>query len=310
MKTDPNVPKEAIRYIDNLMGRSVGTKRNYESFVHSLWTFLGTKKPINEVTVDDMMGFLKDGLQKKKWKPATAMQYARLCRAFFSEFKDEAFLRQFKRQLRALPKSQNRVNLLEGVYIPPDKIEPFIKSANDEEWAILYTMILKWGLRLNEALNIAPSDINVDKNRVIVHGKGLGGMGKIRQVLVEKSTITRVLQYAGCSREQIMGESTIRDAEPILKTIKPRNAEYKWKETAKKVGLENWSKLTPHDGRHSYAIDFLIKRKKEGMPALVLLKNQLGHVSITTTQIYLDIAGGEAQDIFDSGLNNNDGVAL
>jgi len=38
------------------------------------------------------------------------------------------------------------------------------------------------------------------------------------------------------------------------------------------------------------------------MAALILLKNQLGHTNIAITQIYLDIAGGEAQEVFDAGL--------
>ena len=265
MKMSANVPKDVIFHIDNLIGRSPKTKRNYDSLANNLWDFLGMPKKIKEITVEDLMAFLKDGLQTKKWKTATAKQYARLCRAFFFDFNDDAFAKKFRKQLKALPKSQEHANLLEGIYVPPSKIDPFIAMAEDEEWAVFCTMILKWGLRMNEALNFTPSDVKVAENRVIVRGKGMGGLGKIRQVFVEKSTITRVLQFAGCTHEQILGEKSIRDARPILKTIKPRNAEYRWKEIARKVGLKNWAKLTPHDGRHSYAIDFLLKRKNQGM---------------------------------------------
>lgn len=302
------VPKEVIDDYNQLMGRSPRTMISIECFHRIFWGFV-KKKSADDVTVEDVMAFLNDGMQNKKWKPSTVKQYARYCQAFLTQFRDESFMRKLKRALRNLPKFQKHAGLAEGLYISPDKIDLFISKASDEEWAVLYTMILKWGLRLNEAINLAPNDIDVVKNRVIVHGKGLGGMHKIRQVLVEKSTITRVLKFAGCSQEQINGGKQIRDATPIIKTIKARNAEYKWKETAKKVGLKNWAKLTPHDGRHSYAIDFLLKRRSQGMAALVLLKNQLGHTNLNITSIYLDIAGGEAQDIFDSGVNNTVEVA-
>lgn len=300
-----SIPKEATAYIDNMMGRSPRTIINYESFANNFWGYLGKPKKMEEITIDDVIGFLKNGMSAKNWKPVTVKQYARLCKSFLSEYRDDAFMKKLKKSLRFLPKTAQHANLYEGLYVPPDKIDLFISKAEDEEWAVLYTMILKWGLRLSEAINMTPSEIDPVKNRIVVRGKGAGGFGKLRQVLVEKSTITRILQFAGCSQEQIRGEKQIRDSTPVLKTLKARNVEYKWKEAARKTGLKNWAKLTPHDGRHSYAIDFLIKRKKEGMGALVLLKNQLGHSSITTTQIYLDIAGAEAQDIFDAGINSN-----
>lgn len=291
-----SVPKEVVDEYNELLGRSPRTMTNIESFHRQFWAFVKKPSP-TDVSVDDIMSFLHDGMEKKKWKPSTAKQYARYSQACFSNFRDESFMRKLKRELRKLPRFQKHAGLSEGVYVPPDKIDPFIGKADDEEWAVFYTMILKWGLRMEEALGMTPSDIDVDKNRVIVRGKGLGGMGKLRQVLVEKSTITRALQFAGCSPEQISGEKQIRNSEPIIKTIKPRNAEYRWKQTARKVGLKNWTKLTPHDGRHSYAIDFLLKRKHEGMAALVLLKNQLGHTNLNITAIYLDIAGTEARRI-------------
>lgn len=301
-KVTEMIPKEAQEYIEKLMGRSPLTIRNYESFANCFWGFLGDKK-VTDVTVDDVMGFLKDGAENKNWKPTTVRQYARITRAFLNDFRDEQFLKKLKKQMRFLPKIAPHGNLYLGLYIPPDKIDLFISKADNEEYAVFYTMMLKWGLRLMEALNFTPSDVDVKRNRVIVRGKGAGGAGKIRQVLVEKSTITRILAFAGCDQEQINGEKQIRDSTPILQNIKKRNAEYKFKETARAAGLKNWKQLHPHSARHSYAIDFLTKRKNQGMAALVLLKNQLGHTSLNVTSIYLDIAGSEAQDVFDAGVN-------
>ena len=258
------VPKEVVDEYNALMGRSPRTMINIESFHRVFWNFV-KKKSANDVTVEDVMTFLNDGMHNRNWKPSTMMLYSRYCQAFLNQFRDEAFMKKLKRQLKNLPKFQRHANLYEGLYVPPDKIDLFISKAEDEEWAVFYTMILKMGMRLNEAINLAPNDIDVSKNRVIARGKGFGGMSKVRQVLVEKSTITRMLQFAGCSQAQILGDKPIRDATPIIKTIKARNAEYRWKETARKTGLKNWAKLTPHDGRHSYAIDFLMKRRNQGM---------------------------------------------
>lgn len=303
-----NVPKEITIFLNSLLGRSPQTRDNYDSFARNFWRYVG-KKTVEDITITDILGFLNDGLTNKKWKASTMRQYATISLLFFNEFKDEAFMKKLRKEMRKLPRVQANASLYEGLYIPPDKIEAFIEKAPDEEWAVLYTMILKMGLRIGEALRLLASDINPALGRVVVRGKGFGGFGKIRQVIVEKDVITRILKFAGCSPEQIEGKKQIHDNVPIIKNIKERNTEYQWKYTAKKIGLKNWKQLTPHGGRHAYAIDFLTKRKKQGMAALVLLKNQLGHTNIQTTMIYLNIAGGEAQDIFNAGINNNIGDA-
>jgi integrase len=300
------IPKEVTGFLDEMLGRSPKTKENYEVFVRIFWE--SVNKPIADITVEDIMGFLNDGVKNKGWKLSTMKQYATVAQLFFGELRDESFKKALRKQLRRLPRVQSKAALYEGIYIPSDKIDLFISLASDEEWAVFYTMVLKWGLRLQEALTFSPSAVDPNKSRVIIRGKGFGGMAKVRQVFVEKSTMIRVLKFAGCSQEQIEGSKPIRDQAPVIKTIKERTAEYQWKKTAKLAGLPHWKKLTVHDGRHSYAIDFLIRRKKEGMAALVLLKNQLGHTNINTTMIYLDIAGGEAQDVFVAGFKDGEKV--
>lgn len=263
-----------------------------------LWTYLD--KPVADITVQDIMRFLKWGVDKKSWKLSTQKHYAKLAQRFMTEFKDEAFLKQLKKEIRGLPKPQRYSQLYEGIYIPGDKIDSFIEAAPKEEYSIVATMILKWGLRLEEARNQRLSDINAKLARVTVRGKGRGSEHKLRIVWVNRESLRRVLTFAGCTEEEITGANPIRRKGTFI-TISPRAIEITWKKMAREIRLPHWEKLTPHDGRHSYAINFLQKRKKEGMMALTTLKNQLGHSNINTTMIYLDIAGTEARQIVDAG---------
>ena len=311
------IPKTVRTFLDDLTGRSSDTIDNYTSFANVFWTYVD--KPIDEITVKDIMAFLKWGLEKKKWKLTTMKQYAKLAQRFMGEFKDEDFMKELKKQIRMLPKTRMYEGLYEGIYIPPDEVEydkngkvariihstidDFIDAAPNEEYAVCYTMILKWGARLSEALNQRLSDVNAKLARVIIRGKGAGFEAKARPVWVDRDSLKRVLAFAGCNHDEISGSKTIRRKGRIL-SLSPRAVELAWKKTAKKVKLAHCKKLTPHDGRHSYSIDFLIKRKSEGMAALVLLKNQLGHSNINTTMIYLDIAGTEAREVFDAGVKN------
>lgn len=295
------VPKQVSVFLKDLVGRSPKTIKNYESFAQVFWSHI--EKPVEDITVKDIMKFLKWGVDKQGWKLSTMRQYAVLAQRFMSEFKDDAFLKALKKEIRKLPRTRKYASLYEGVYIPGDRMDEFIRKAPNEELGIVYTLILKWGLRLDEALNMKLVDVNAKLARITVRGKGAGSEKKIRNVWVDRESLGKVLGYCGCNGNEISGSSRIRRKGKIVH-IAARTVEVNWKKTAKKLKLAQWKKLTPHDGRHSYAINFLLKRKKEGMAALTLLKNQLGHSDINTTMIYLDIAGTEARDIFEAGLKH------
>jgi len=293
------IPKKVREFIDSLVGRSPNTTTNYTSFANVFWKYVD--KPLEDVAVQDVMRFLKWGVDKQGWKLSTMVQYSKIAQRFMSEFKDDEWISNLKKNIRNLPRPSRYANLYEGIYIPGDRIDDFIKAAENEEYAVAYTMILKWGLRLDEALTTTTDDVDPKNLRVVVRGKGQGKEHKVRPVWVDKESIRKVLSITGLTSAQMNGASSIDKKVKILH-CSPRSIEYAWKRTAQKIGLKNWKQLTPHDGRHSYAIDFLLKRKEQGMAALVLLKNQLGHSNINTTMIYLDIAGTEARDVFDAGF--------
>jgi len=293
------IPKQVTTFLESLTGRSPETIQNYTSFANVLFGYV--QKPVKDLTVQDIMSFLKWGVEKQHWTLSTMRQYAQVAYRFMGEWKDEEFLKELTKQIRMLPKIRKYAHLYEGVYIPSDKIDAFINATPNEEYAVCATMILKWGFRLSEALGQTLEDINPKLLRVIARGKGGGFEHKARPVWVDRASLQRVLNFAGCTATEVNGAEQIRKKGKII-NLSPRSVEFAWKKAAKKIGLPYWNKLTPHDGRHSYAIDFIIKRKKEGMAALVLLKNQLGHSNINTTLIYLDIAGTEAREVFDAGI--------
>lgn len=295
------VPKQVSIFLKDLVGRSKKTIKNYESFAQVFWSYVD--KQVKDITVKDIMKFLKWGVDKQGWKLSTMRQYAVLAQRFMSEFKDDTFMKDLKKEIRGLPRPRKYASLYEGVYVPGDRMDEFIEKAPNEELGIVYTMILKWGLRLDEALNMKFADINAKLAKITVRGKGAGFEKKIRNVWVDRESLGKILGFGGCNGNEISGSSPLKLKGKIVH-VAPRTVEVNWKKTAKKLKLPKWKKLTPHDGRHSYAIDFLLKRKKQGMAALTLLKNQLGHSDINTTMIYLDIAGTEARDIFDAGVKN------
>jgi len=293
------IPVEVLEFLDGLVGRSERTLASYRSFAKVFFTFLD--KPVKKISVKDILRFLKWGLDEQGWMLSTMRQYATLTQRFMSEFRDQDFLKELRKQVRMLPRPRRYASLYEGVYVRSNRIDDFIKAAPYPKLNVVYTMILKWGFRISETLRMALEDIDAEARRVTARGKGAGREDKPRPVWVDRPSLRSVMSYAGCSEEQIMGKVPIKRTGLIV-DIAPRTVQVNWKKTAKKLNLPHWKKLTPHDGRHSYAIDFMLKRKSQGIAALTVLKNQLGHSDINTTMIYLDIAGSEARDIFEAGL--------
>ena len=288
------VPKTVRDFIDGLVGRSPNTLENYESFARVFWRSPPIAgKGVQDVEVSDILRFLKWGQDAQGWRLSTMRQYAGTAQRFFSEWMPDAFMTQLKKEIRNLPHPSRYADLYEGIYVRSPDIDPFIDAAPRPEYATAFTMSLKWGLRLSEALRMALDDLDHDALRVTVRGKGSGMEHKTRPVLVDPDSLHAVTDFA-------KAHSRKRNASII--TLSERSLQYAVKDTAKAIGIDYWRKLRYHSLRHSYAIDFLIRRKSEGMPALVLLKNQLGHSDINTTMIYLDIAGTEARDVFDAGF--------
>jgi len=79
--------------------------------------------------------------------------------------------------------------------------------------------------------------------------------------------MARVLRFAGCSEEEIRGEKPITKKGRIL-GLTGRPLQRTWKLTAKKIGLPNWKSLTPHGGRHVFALNYLAEREHLGMRAM------------------------------------------
>jgi len=65
----------------------------------------------------------------------------------------------------------------------------------------------------------------------------------------------------------------------------PRSVLLMLKRVARRAGLENWERLTPHKLRHSYASALV-----EAGRSLAEVRELLGHSSIATTQVYVHIS--------------------
>ena len=147
--------------------------------------------------------------------------------------------------------------------------------------AAMLEILYAAGLRVSELVNLKVQDVNIEAGFVRIFGKG----SKERIVPIGLHAKEKILHYLENFRQ------------PLLKTIsspflfvaragKPMTRQGFWKllrRYALQAGLAK--KITPHSFRHSFASHLL-----EGGADLRAVQVMLGHVDISTTQIYTHVA--------------------
>jgi integrase/recombinase XerC len=129
------------------------------------------------------------------------------------------------------------------------------------------------GLRISEALSIIGKDIPL-RNTIRITGKG----GKVRIVPVLEIAQKAVNEYADLCPFQLVGHDEIfRGVRG--KPLSPKIIQNKMKLVRHRLGLP--ASATPHALRHSFATHLLSNGGD-----LRTIQELLGHVSLSTTQIY------------------------
>jgi len=147
--------------------------------------------------------------------------------------------------------------------------------------AAMIELLYAAGLRVSELINLKLQDVNMEAGFVRVFGKG----SKERVVPIGLFAKEKIDAYLKTARPLILKNNTSRYLF-VARAGKPMTRQGFWKlikRYALKAGFNK--KITPHSLRHSFASHLL-----EGGADLRAVQLMLGHVDISTTQIYTHVA--------------------
>lgn len=145
--------------------------------------------------------------------------------------------------------------------------------------AILEVMY-RAGLRVGEACRLKPAHIRWDEAILEVRrGKGK----RDRMIPVEAQTLDKLREWQANRPKSRWLFCTIK-GEPGQQ-LSTRYVQQFVKELARKAGIENWEKVSPHTLRHSYATGLL----SEGFN-IREVQTLLGHADVSSTQIYTHVS--------------------
>ena len=203
-------------------------------------------------------------------------------RGFYRFLVQEKILKHDPTRLVDLPKSGLKLpDVLSVEEVRLLLSTPDVKTPAGSRDTAMIELLYAAGLRVSELINLKLQDVNLEAGFVRVFGKG----SKERVVPIGLFAKQRIDDYLKTARPLILKNIPSRYLF-VARAGKPMTRQGFWKlikRYALKAGFNK--KITPHSLRHSFASHLL-----EGGADLRAVQVMLGHVDISTTQIYTHVA--------------------
>ena len=282
----PSLDVLVDQYLNYLLvekGLSKKTLESYSSDLTRYLNFLKTKR-IKTISDADTAAILKHliSLRIAGLGARSRARHLVTIRGFYRFLVEEKVIKNDPTRIIDLPKSGLKLpdvlsfKEVERVLNTPDINKPI--GARD---AAMIELLYAAGLRVSELVNLKVQDVNLEACFVRVFGKG----SKERVVPIGLYAKEKIDFYIKTFRAKLLKNV----ASPhlfVARAGKPMTRQGFWKLLRKygqKAGIIR--KIKPHSLRHSFASHLL-----EGGADLRSVQIMLGHVDISTTQIYTHVA--------------------
>lgn len=293
-----------------LSTRSKATQKTYDSIITKFLSWCKQKNIdfVDENTYLKIINQYKKHLQERKQTYTTRDGQIIQKDNGLSEYTINQYIKKllyFFRQCGIDTPTQPK--LYKGAYIPEERkfityneYKQLVEHATDNRTKIIFELMFKSGLRVNEVVNItvnnymeAPTTLEKNK-KLCIRGKG----NKKRLIHIPKEVCTLIDNYLSNEHPhtQYLIASKRKGKDKPLSTNQIRKIINNVCKNCDYLQNTNYtSKVTPHVLRHSYAIHLI----KNNVP-LNAVQKLLGHSKIDITSIYTEIDSNTAIDEVDN----------
>lgn len=205
---------------------------------------------------------------------------------------------QYKPYLFKIPRMKFSTNI--PAFIPQSKAVHLFehKNARSDKASYFYwrdfmmmALLYATGIRREELANIKAGDIDLKAGLITVTGKG----NKVRVVPIGEQTMEDLKKYISLREEFVIAKESVAASHSELflnkygRPLTVRSID----RLVKKYGRSEGIDLTPHTLRHSFATHML-----ENGADLMLIKEILGHSSLSTTQKYTHVTAEAMKKVY------------
>ena len=286
--TVERIKEEFKRYLRLEQGLAENSISSYLSDIKKVENFFAPSKSILFLSREDIHAFL-DKVQEEL-SVRTQVRLLASLRQFFKFL----YLRKIIHENPLEDIETPKVVMSLPEYLTEEEVEKIFSVFNEEDVfelrdKALFEVLYSCGLRISEACSLKLEDVDLENQVIHVHGKGsrerLVPFGEVAKKILQKYLIK--------SRPKILG---IRES-PYLFVSQKGGAIHRksaWrllKKYIERAGIKK--RVTPHTFRHSFATH-LLQRNAD----LKAVQELLGHMDISTTQIYTHLLHKELKEAY------------
>lgn len=299
--------KNYSNYLVAIEGYSEITAKGYFSDLMNFFAFIKEYKHIDapidlfnviilkQVKKQDIIAYLIYLNYSKDNKPATRKRKIYAIKNFYNWLINEYLKADIEnpakkinpiQKLKKFPKylSLEQAKQIQQIFTLKNSKYPLRNNA-------IISLFLSTGIRRGELININIKDVNFNEKKILVLGKGK----KEREVYFSeycKKQLEKYIEYRKRKyKVDILDKNTPLFLNKNHKRLKEKGVEQICHDAYKLIGLEEEG-FTAHTLRHT-AATLIYKYVK---PDPLLLKNFLGHESISTTQIYTHVTNQKVKE--------------
>lgn len=245
--------------------------RQYNGFVY-----------IEDITTDDIEEYMLYLAEERKLKPRSRNRYL----SSVSSMLNYAVKKEWLEKNPASVVDNAKVIETQKISLSEDEVEELLNAINKPLIRVAVNFMAKSGLRINETVNLKLENVDFEKDLIyVINGKGK----KNRNVPLAKSMRSDLVTYIDQIRDS--------DSPYFFATKKTGrlSAQYTNYELRKAVNSLGWKKtVTNHTLRRSFATNLLHKGVN-----IVTIQHLLGHASLKTTSIYLNVQPPDLRNAVD-----------
>ncbi len=282
--------KKFRRFLQTEKGLSPNSVYSYTYDLKKFSEFLSrSNKDIFTATHDDVQRFLKYEKIKKRNSTRTLARSLAAIRQFYNFISDNFGTMENPASKIGTPQVEKTL----PDYLTEREIEKLFTTVSEIDLyelrdKAIFELLYSCGLRISEAVELTLSDMDFTNSFIKVRGKG----SKERLVPIGREAVRLLKKYISDSRPVILGK---RSSEYVFISKKGSmlNRKSVWRLLKGYVDRTEIRKnITPHTLRHSFATHML-----ENGADLRSVQELLGHMDISTTQVYTHLARKELQKI-------------